>query len=258
MDFVKESMNLSYNNDENAYVFKIDSVCRKYIYYRTFSRWTYFSPDHGREQRESDPVIAENFKNAMNVLGLPWKWIKDDDALKSIATVDGWILFPVQFAKDKATSLLGNKTCVNSAIGLFWDVDLPRGRVCSRRIPSDIRRKVLHRDNFKCLECGKSRADGVELTMDHVIPFSHGGETSMGNLVTLCKQCNENKGNTYQPHLFSLAGLDHDWDPQLLDTKNISDPNAKYFAIMLSQNIMVSKCEIDKLPFINAKGIFHE
>ena len=32
---------------------------------------------------------------------------------------------------------------------------------------------------------GKSEADGVSLTMDHVIPFSRGGETSEGNLVTL-------------------------------------------------------------------------
>ncbi len=32
-----------------------------------------------------------------------------------------------------------------------------------------------------------------ELTMDHIVPISRGGRTTKGNVVTACKECNNNK-----------------------------------------------------------------
>lgn len=84
--------------------------------------------------------------------------------------------------------------------------------------------------------------------MDHVIPFSRGGETTVGNLVTLCSKCNQMHGNAHHPHLFALANLHHDWDPQLLDAAVANDPEGKHFAITLSQNIMVSRCRKVYMP----------
>lgn len=67
----------------------------------------------------------------------------------------------------------------------------------SRKIPDKLRYKVLKRDNFKCCACGASPAKdpSVELHIDHIIPWSKGGETTMENLQTLCSKCNLGKSN---------------------------------------------------------------
>lgn len=56
---------------------------------------------------------------------------------------------------------------------------------------------VMKRDNFKCCICGKSPATtpGLELHIDHIIPWSKGGETLLDNLQTLCSECNLGKSN---------------------------------------------------------------
>lgn len=67
----------------------------------------------------------------------------------------------------------------------------------SRTIPLSIRVKVLSRDNFKCVFCGKSPAihPGIILHIDHIKPFSKGGDNSLENLQTLCNKCNLGKSN---------------------------------------------------------------
>lgn len=56
---------------------------------------------------------------------------------------------------------------------------------------------VMKRDNFKCCMCGRSPATttGLELHIDHIIPWSKGGETVLENLQTLCQDCNLGKSN---------------------------------------------------------------
>jgi hypothetical protein len=60
-----------------------------------------------------------------------------------------------------------------------------------------LRWRVLQRDNFKCCGCGASPAItlGVELHVDHIDPWSKGGETVLENLQTLCSKCNLGKSN---------------------------------------------------------------
>ena len=66
------------------------------------------------------------------------------------------------------------------------------------RAPSDrLRFRVMRRDNFKCQYCGVSPAThtGLELHLDHRVPFSKEGKTDFGNLVTSCSKCNLGKGD---------------------------------------------------------------
>ncbi len=60
-----------------------------------------------------------------------------------------------------------------------------------------LRFKVMQRDNFTCKQCGASPAKdpSVELHIDHIIPWSKGGDTTFENLQTLCLQCNLGKSN---------------------------------------------------------------
>lgn len=62
-----------------------------------------------------------------------------------------------------------------------------------------LRFKVLNRDHFSCVQCGASPAKDtkVELHVDHIKPWSKGGETELSNLQTLCQNCNLGKSNIY-------------------------------------------------------------
>jgi 5-methylcytosine-specific restriction endonuclease McrA len=52
---------------------------------------------------------------------------------------------------------------------------------------------VYARDGFQCQYCGE-RKKTSELTYDHVIPRSRGGQTVWTNIVSCCSTCNEWKG----------------------------------------------------------------
>ena len=68
----------------------------------------------------------------------------------------------------------------------------------SRNISDKLRYQVLKRDNFKCCACGASPAKSpeVELHVDHIVPWSKGGLTSIENLQTLCSRCNIGKSDS--------------------------------------------------------------
>ncbi|XP_008805374.2 uncharacterized protein LOC103718365 isoform X2 [Phoenix dactylifera] len=60
-----------------------------------------------------------------------------------------------------------------------------------RRIKHNLSRKsIFYRDSYSCQYCS-SRAN---LTIDHVLPISRGGEWKWENLVTACARCNSRKG----------------------------------------------------------------
>jgi hypothetical protein len=77
---------------------------------------------------------------------------------------------------------------------------LPGHRTAGREPSLRLRWKVLHRDRFTCCGCGRSPATtiGIELHVDHVIPWSKGGETVFENLQTLCSGCNIGKSNEHE------------------------------------------------------------
>ena len=68
-----------------------------------------------------------------------------------------------------------------------------------REISERQRFRILVRDGFRCRKCGRSPLVeiGVELHIDHILPWSDGGETVDDNLETKCKKCNLGKGNAF-------------------------------------------------------------
>lgn len=60
------------------------------------------------------------------------------------------------------------------------------------------RRNLFARDGHRCQYCGKTLPTN-QLSLDHVIPRSRGGETSWENVVCSCLACNTRKGGR-TPH----------------------------------------------------------
>ncbi|MGA8149004.1 MAG: HNH endonuclease [Gallionellaceae bacterium] len=68
-----------------------------------------------------------------------------------------------------------------------------------RRTPRNInwrlRALVLMRDGARCQLCGAEARNRATLQIDHVIPWSKGGETKLENLQVLCHVCNIGKSD---------------------------------------------------------------
>jgi Homing endonuclease associated repeat/HNH endonuclease len=65
----------------------------------------------------------------------------------------------------------------------------------TRDISWRLRARVLMRDGAMCQLCGASPQSGAKLHVDHVVPWSKGGSTTLENLRILCVQCNIGKGD---------------------------------------------------------------
>ncbi|MCS6976665.1 MAG: HNH endonuclease [Gemmatales bacterium] len=55
------------------------------------------------------------------------------------------------------------------------------------------RRNIFARDNNQCQYCGK-KFPTTELSLDHVVPRSQGGQSTWENIVCCCLACNVKKG----------------------------------------------------------------
>jgi hypothetical protein len=61
-----------------------------------------------------------------------------------------------------------------------------------RMVLRPTRANILLRDDETCQYCGKR---GRDLTLDHVLPRSRGGQSTWENLVACCRSCNGRKGS---------------------------------------------------------------
>ena len=78
-----------------------------------------------------------------------------------------------------------------------FDADTPYNHKTNRVPSAQLRLKVLKRDNYRCVKCGRSPANtpNLELHVDHILAYSKGGETTLKNLQTLCQDCNLGKSD---------------------------------------------------------------
>jgi 5-methylcytosine-specific restriction endonuclease McrA len=80
------------------------------------------------------------------------------------------------------------------------------------RHPAFTRFNVFLRDRFACQYCGC----GDELTFDHVIPRSRGGQTTWENVVAACAPCNLRKGG-YMPSEATMWPKQAPYRPSVFD-----------------------------------------
>ncbi len=80
-----------------------------------------------------------------------------------------------------------------------YELEVPRiirlllyNRFQKRRVSFN-RRNIFARDEGRCQYCGQ-RFSHSELSLDHVVPLSQGGQNSWRNVVCACTECNKRKG----------------------------------------------------------------
>ncbi|PZR93581.1 MAG: HNH endonuclease [Stutzerimonas stutzeri] len=106
-----------------------------------------------------------------------WPW---EDAIKAVIADRVTVLAEYdEFARSPTFEIR-----LPSVILLREYVDLNRPAAFSRW-------NLAVRDGFSCAYCGSVE----ELTFDHVIPKSRGGESAFENALLACARCNSRKGN---------------------------------------------------------------
>lgn len=99
------------------------------------------------------------------------------------------------------------------------------------------RRNVFARDSHICQYCGLEKPAN-QLSLDHVVPRSHGGQTTWENIVCCCLRCNSRKGGR---------------TPQQARMQLLSTPAKPRFNPLLTQPILDPRYECWK-TFLPAAG----
>jgi 5-methylcytosine-specific restriction endonuclease McrA len=78
-----------------------------------------------------------------------------------------------------------------------WLRSKERAAQIRRELAQDqpLRWRIFARDQHRCLICLRG-GDQTDLTIDHIVPVSLGGDNDESNLRTLCRRCNSSKGAT--------------------------------------------------------------
>ena len=114
------------------------------------------------------------------------KQLSDMKPVKEPGLIRGLIsrFFKSQLDQNEISEPTTLKTQVN-----VW-TDSIKGKGLTRGGAWDtLRTSVLKRDGHTCTSCGIR----YNLTVDHKVPLSMGGDNALSNLITLCRDCHENK-----------------------------------------------------------------
>lgn len=223
---------------KEAYAFDLKFLCGGFAYFSTYTSFVSFS-EKLREVRESSLVNASRFEESLALLGQSVIKIKSEEDFKVWLYKKGWALVSFELAREIMPQWLKKKTCLTSPLGLFTDIALVSPSSLKRSYSQSKKNYVINRDGGKCLLC-----DATEnLTMQHILPYSKGGETSSRNMVTLCEKCNQSLTDMHMTELYEIAGLHHRFDPSIIRQKKI---NYEIFlkAVQFSSNLMQSRCEV--------------
>ena len=95
------------------------------------------------------------------------------------------------------------------------DIPAPKPQPVIQELTEKEKKQVKERDGNACLCCGNRK----KLQIDHVFPFSLGGETSIDNSQTLCMKCNGFKGKNEIDFRTKKTPLK---SPKAFDTSNLN------------------------------------
>lgn len=161
----------------------------------------------GRQRNNTDKAMFDEMERIWRQLGHrpsrdEWRTMKPIISYDSIyRRFGGWTNACLRFIEYKSGTyeVADHKTLLNNGSNETKGIapKLVSYSEKTRTIPLNVRLKVLSRDKFRCVFCGKSPATdaGTILHIDHIVPFSLGGSNTPDNLQTLCFECNLGKSD---------------------------------------------------------------
>ncbi|MBF0586324.1 HNH endonuclease [Prosthecochloris sp. N3] len=108
------------------------------------------------------------------------------DAQKAILLLFGGKAVAVAHHPDRFICTVTESFPLPSIVRLTFFVRVPYKKLMLNR------KNIFRRDNFQCQYCGRRDR---QLTIDHVVPRSKGGDDTWENLLTACSVCNSKKGD---------------------------------------------------------------
>ena len=87
-----------------------------------------------------------------------------------------------------------NKTPGKCAGYYYIDTEKYKAKIKRKNYSDEERKIIYNKSGGRCELCGM-RLSFDDMTLDHIIPLSLGGEDSMENLETACYGCNQFKSN---------------------------------------------------------------
>jgi 5-methylcytosine-specific restriction endonuclease McrA len=172
----------------------------------------------------------------LNVAGQPVEWLSWQDAVCLYAReLVLWTLGdPILEIRGGHSRIDGSRSHLDIHSIVACD-----GRVVppARHVPPLTNQALFRRDRNLCLYCGGEYLDR-DLTRDHVMPRSRGGNDVWDNVVAACRRCNHRKGDR----------LAHECGLELLALPYV--PNfAEYLALINSGRILGDQMEFLRPQF---------
>ena len=91
-----------------------------------------------------------------------------------------------------------NGFLIKESKGIYrYDPDFVKNRDLEDFKP-EIKKQIFERDDYRCVICGKGKAEGMEIQADHILPKDKGGRATFENGQTLCSKHNFLKKNFSQ------------------------------------------------------------
>lgn len=130
----------------------------------------------------------------------------------------------------------------------------------STYIPQNLRREVAERCQYRCCYCQTAQEIiGAEFTIDHIIPESLGGLTTLENLCLACWSCNLIKHNR-------IAAL----DPETAAVVQLFNPNTQDWSahfrwdqsgliivgITSTGRATVNGLQLNRSPLVNSRRLW--
>jgi 5-methylcytosine-specific restriction endonuclease McrA len=175
-----------------------------------------FAVHHVRNTEDDLQVVTSRGVHGLNqpvlrtdVAGMPLEWIDYREAARlytqeQVAYACGTPIFSL-YGGTNALTGLRTVLEVSSIIATVGHTGNP-GNTRHDYVPPLNNQTLFRRDGYLCMYCAQ-RFPSVELSRDHVRPFSQGGQDLWSNVVTACRRCNNAKAwrTPEQAHMQLIA-----------------------------------------------------
>jgi 5-methylcytosine-specific restriction endonuclease McrA len=161
---------------------------------------------------------------ALDISGVPRKWISQDDAITYHAKgAVAWSLGEVIAKYHGGIQKTGELSYIESP-----SIIAIRGHGFDPHKHAHVpltNKTLFGRDRYMCAVCGTVHADYKKLSRDHIIPVSKGGQNTYENCITMCKPCNSYKGNKTLKEadleLLYIPYRPNHWENLILQNRNV-------------------------------------